>query len=194
MSSESKVDDADWGALESVLADADDAEDEENEPGIDVISNTGLPTGADAHADSKELPYVTLINAAVSMVKSGELSMEEYVGGVSKLDAVADNALKVYSIPAVKKDLPGKLTEDQNAIMGALETEIHRLKEGLALLLAYPETKSLDDLEVGRETSVSALNAMAEVQKKAEAERVRIAQKEKEDKARRAQKAAEAGA
>jgi hypothetical protein len=165
--------------------------DEDDEPGIDVVSSVGLD-GAAAQAQSEELPYVVLLNAAVSMVKIGELSMEEYVEGVTKLDVIADNALKVYAIPAIKKDLPGKLTDDQNEIMGALETEIHRLKDGLDLLLSYPETLALGDLETGRQTAVSALNAMATIQKKADAERARILQSEQDDKARRAQQAAEA--
>ncbi len=195
MGPESKEENAeDWGALQSVLATSADEVDDD-EPGIDVISNTGLPTsGGNAQTDAKELPYVTLINAAVTMVKAGELSTEDYIAGVKKLEVVADNALKIYAIPAIKKDLPGKLTDDQNAIVSSLEAEIHRLKAGLTLLLSYPDTESVSDLDTGRETAVSAMNAMAEIQKKADAERARIQKDEKEDKARRAQKAAEAEA
>lgn len=195
MSPESEDDVPDLGeALQSVLANSNQDEDDEDERSrLDVVSSVGLPNGGNGGQDgNEELPYVTLINAAVNMVKIQELSMEEYVEGVMKLDAIADNALKVYEIPAIKKDLPGKLTEDQNSIVSALETEIHRLKDGLALLLSYPETLAIGDLEDGRREAVAALNAMAEIQKEADAERERILQSEREDKARRAQKAAEA--
>jgi hypothetical protein len=176
-------------AIQSALANASDEHDEDSH--LDVVSNSGLSGGGAAADKSGELPYVVLLKAAVSMVKTGELSMEEYVEGVMKLDVIADNALKVYSIPAIKKDLPGKLTEHQNSLMGALEAEIHRLKEGLGVLLSYPETRAIGDLETGLETSVSAMNAMAVVQKAADAEREAILQREQEDKERRAQKAAE---
>ena len=124
-----------------------------------------------------------LLKAAVSTLKSGEISEEEFVEGVKKLDAIADNALKVYEIPAVKKDLPGKLTDHQNSIVSALEVQIHRLKEGLGLLLGYPSTKAVGDLDSGLQIAVDALNASADIQKKADTEREAIRQQEKEEKA-----------
>ena len=178
-------------AIQNALANASDEHDEDSH--LDVVSNSGLPNGGGGSAPQGkgELPYVVLLEAAVSMVKTGELTMEQYVEGVMKLDVIADNALKVYSIPAIKKDLPGKLTDHQNSLMGELETEIHRLKEGLGVLLSYPETLAIGDLETGLEASVSALKAMARVQKAADAEHAAIMEREREDKERRAQKAAE---
>lgn len=183
----------DWGsAVQGAIARAGETdEDEDEEPRLDVVSGAGLPAGG-AQAGTEELPYVGLLKAAVSMVKTGELSIDDYVEGVKKLDVIADNALKVYAIPAVKTELPGKLSEHQNSIVSALEVEIHRMKEGLALLLGYPETRALGDLETGLQTTVSAMNAMAGIQKKADAEYSRIMEQEKQDKARRAQQAAEA--
>lgn len=182
----------DWGAaLQSAIAEAGDQEDEE-EPRLDVVAAGGLPK--ETQPASGELPYVVLLKAAVSMVQTGELSMEEYVEGVKKLDVIADNALKVYAIPAVKNDLPGKLDEHQNAIVNSLEVEIHRMKEGLGILLGYPETRAIGDLQTGLEITVSAMNTMAEIQQKADAEYARIMEQEKQEKARRAQKAAEAEA
>ncbi|MBI3928662.1 MAG: hypothetical protein HY319_24190 [Armatimonadetes bacterium] len=183
----------DWGvALQSAIDRRREGAEEDDEPQLDVVSSAGLPAGGAAQADSEELPYVVLLKAAVSMVKTGELSMDEYVEGVKKLDVIADNALKVYAIPAVKNDLPAKLTDHQNSIVDALEVEIHRMKEGLALLLDYPQTRALGDLETGMQTAVSAMNAMADIQKKADTEYARIMQQEQEDKARRAQQAAQA--
>jgi hypothetical protein len=191
MDSEEK-DPPDWGgAIQSAISEAGDDEDDDG-PGINVVSSSGLTgTAASAPADREELPYVTLLKAAVAMVQTGEITVEEYVEGINKLDAIADNALKVYAIPAVKKDLPGKLTGHQNAIVNALEVEIHRLKEGIATLLAYPASQAVGDLETGLEQSVNALNAMADIQAKADTERAAILQREKEEKARRAQKAAD---
>ena len=182
----------DAGALHSAIASAGD--EEEDEPGINVFANSGLPSagGAAGASESGELPYVTLLNAAASMVQTGEITMAEYIEGVGKLDAIADNALKVYAIPAVKKDLPGKLTDHQNAIVNALEVQLHKLKEGLALMLTYPETQAIGDLQAGLEIAVGSLNASADIKKKADAEYAAIMQREKDEKARRAQKAADA--
>lgn len=187
----SSDDDApDWsGALQSALEEAGEDEDEE---GINVVSNDGLSTRPSTQeSGTKELPYVVLLKAAVSAVLSGEISEQEYLEGVKKLDAIANQALKVYEIPAVKKDLPGKLTDYQNQIVAALEEQIHKLKEGLGLMLAYPQTKSVEDMEAGLQIAVDSLNASANIQKKADTEREAIRQKEKEDKLKRAQKAAE---
>lgn len=192
MSSDDETNDAPaWGgAIQSAIHDAGDEEDEE---GINVVSNSGLSSGSGANeADSEELPYVVLLRAAVSTVQSGEITMDEFVEGVKKLDSIANQALKVYEIPAVKKDLPGKLTDYQNEIVSALEFQIHRLKEGLALLLSYPASKAVGDLETGLQIAVGALHASADIQKKADAERAAILQEEKEDKAQRAQRAAAA--
>lgn len=179
-----------WGgAIQSAIEDAGDEDDEVN---LNVVSGSGLPGVSVGDADSKELPYVTLLKAAVTMVQSGEITVEQYVEGVSKLDAIADNALKIYAIPAVKKDLPGKLTDYQNSIVSGLEAEIHKLKEGLGRLLNYPSSQSQEDLEVGLELAVNALNASAEIQKKAEVERAEVLQREKDERARRGQQAAEA--
>lgn len=179
-----------WGgAIQSALEDASDEDDDVN---LNVVSGSGLPGVSAGEAGDKELPYVTLLKAAVTMVQSGEITMEQYVEGVSKLDAIADNALKIYAIPAVKKDLPGKLTDYQNSIVSGLEAEIHRLKEGLGRLLNYPSSQSAEDLEAGLELSVSALNNSAEIQKKADAERAAILKREKEERAGRSQQAAEA--
>ena len=182
-----------WGgAIQSALEEAGEEEDEDEE-GINVVSTGGLSAASGANETGKEeLPYVILLKAAVSTLKSGEISEEEFVEGVKKLDAIADNALKVYEIPAVKKDLPGKLTDHQNSIVSALEVQIHRLKEGLGLLLGYPSTKAVGDLDSGLQIAVDALNASADIQKKADTEREAIRQQEKEEKAKRAQKAAEA--
>jgi hypothetical protein len=187
----SSDDDApDWsGALQSAR---DEAGEDEDEEGINVVSNDGLSTRPSAQESAtKELPYVVLLKAAVSAVLSGEISEQEYVEGVKKLDGIANQALKVYEIPAVKKDLPGKLTDYQNQIVAALEEQIHRLKEGLGLMLSYPQTKSVEDMEAGLQIAVDSLNASANIQKKADTEREAIRQQEKEDKLKRAQKATE---
>jgi hypothetical protein len=188
----SEDDDApDWGgAITSALEEAGEEDDEE---GINVVSNDGLSATAAAASETgtKELPYVILLKAAVSTLQSGEITEAQYIEGIKKLDTIADQALKVYEIPAVKKDLPGKLTDYQNQIVAALEEQIHRLKEGLALMLSYPTTKAIGDMETGLQIAVDALNASANIQKKADTEREAIRQQEKEDKAKRAQKAAE---
>ena len=191
MSSDDEAKDAaDWGgAITGAIHDASDEED--GEP-INVVSGGGLSGSGASETGENELPYVVLLQAAVTTVQTGEITMEEFVEGVGKLDAIADKALKVYEIPAVKNDLPGKLTDYQNEIVSALEVQIHRLKEGLALLLSYPSTLSVDDLETGLEIAVGALHASADIQKKADAERAAILKQEKEDKARRAHKAAAA--
>lgn len=180
-------------AIQGALAEAADTEDDD-EPQLNVVSSGGLPEGASPHANSGELPYVVLLKAAVAMVQTGELSMDEYVEGVMKLDVIADNALKVYAIPAVKKDLPGKLSDHQNSIVDGLEAEIHRMKEGLGILLTYPETRAVGDLQTGLETAVSAMNNMAKIQKAADKEYAAIVERQQADKARRAQQAAEAEA
>lgn len=194
MSSDDEANDAPaWGgAIQSAIHEAGEEEDEE---GINVVSNSGLSSGGGANeADSEELPYVVLLQAAVTMVQSGEITVEEFVEGVKKLDNIADQALKVYEIPAVKKDLPGKLTDYQNEIVSSLEVQIHRLKEGLALLLSYPASKAVGDLETGLQIAVGALHASADIQKKADAEKAAILEREKEEKAQRAQDAAAADA
>ena len=193
MSSESE-ELAAWGeALGNVLANRNENEDDD-EPNLDVLSDGGLPAKGAAAPNKDDLPYVVLLKAAVTMVKSGELSMDEYVEGVKKLDVIADNALKIYSIPAVKTDLPDKLEDHQYSIVTSLEAQIHKMKKGLGILLSYPETQAAGDLETGLETAVSAMNAIGQIQKQADAERARILEQEKEEKAKRAQKAAEAEA
>lgn len=181
--------DDDWG-LGNAIANA--KEEADDGPGVNVVSNSGL-SGSAAAASGKaarELRYVTLLNAAVSMVKTGKLSMEDYVAGVKKLDVICDNALKFYNIPAVKKDLPAKMDENQNAIVNGLEAETRNMKAGLTRLLAYPQTLSSDDLEEGHKQAVAAMWAIDAIQLQAEAEKARLDQKHKEEKARRAQKAA----
>ena len=172
-----------WGnAISSAISDAEGEVDEE---GINVVAGGGLSNdGA-----SGELPYVTLLKLAVGGLKSGQLSEEEFVEGVSKLDVITDNALRVYAIPTVKKDLPGKLTDHQNQIVNALEAELHRLKEGLTILLNYPETRNPEDLDVGLQTCIDAMNASRDIQKEAKAEKAAIDARKAEEKAKRAQAA-----
>ena len=178
-----------WGgAIQSAIHDAGEEEDEE---GIDVVSGSGLSNSGGAD-DDEELPYVILLHAAVAAIKAGHISDEEFLEGVGKLDVIADNALKVYEIPAVKKDLPGKLTEHQNNIVAGLEAELHRLKEGLTLMLSYPSTRDASELDAGLQLAVGAMHASAEIQMKADAERAAIAEREKQEKAARAQRAAAA--
>lgn len=193
MSSEGEDKAADWsGALQGAISEAGD---EEDPSGIDVVSSGGLSgssAGAGAESDNGELPYVVLLHAAARTVQSGEITVEEFIEGIGKLDAIADNALKIYAIPAVKNDLPGKLTDYQNSIVSALEVELHNLKKGLALMLTYPESKAVGDLEAGLKIAVASLNASNEIKKKADAEKAAILQREQDEKAVRAQKAAEA--
>lgn len=178
-----------WGgAIQSAIHDAGEEEDEE---GIDVVSGSGLANSGDADED-EELPYVVLLHAAVAAIKAGHITDAEFIEGVSKLDVVADNALKIYQIPAVKKDLPGKLTEYQNEIVSGLEAEVHRLKEGLTLLLSYPSTRDLAQLDAGLQLAVGAMHASAEIGKKSLAERDLVLEEEKKEKAARAQRAAAA--
>ena len=90
MSSEEQgSDDApDWGgAVINALHDADDTE--EDEEGINIVSQSGL---AAAGGDPGELPNVVLIRQAVEAVKAKVITPEQFVEGVKKLDAVADNA------------------------------------------------------------------------------------------------------
>jgi hypothetical protein len=75
--------------------------------------------------------------------------------------------------------------------MASLESQIHLLKQGLALMLSYPESRALGDLETGLEIAVKALNDSAQINKKADAEYTAIMEAEKEEKAQRAQRAAE---
>ncbi len=185
MAADSENDD-DWGFSSAIARAKEEADDA---PGINVVSNSGVGAGAAANA-AKELPYETLLNAAVSMVKTGKLTMEEYVAGVKKLDVIVDNALKVYAIPAVKKDIPGKLDEHQAGILNGLEAETRNMKAGLTRMLAYPETMSSDDLDGGHKQAVAAMHAIDAIQKKADAEKARLDQAHKEEKAKRAQKAA----
>ncbi|MFN8607676.1 MAG: hypothetical protein U0931_09100 [Vulcanimicrobiota bacterium] len=174
-----------WGgAIQSALSEAGD---EEDEKGINVVSGAGL--SADGQDPAVDLPYVILLRQAVAAIKAGHISDEEFVEGVSKLDVICDNALKVYAIPTVKKDLPGKLTEHQNEIVNSLEAELHRLKEGLGLLLGYPESKSESDLDEGLQMAVDAMHASAAIQKAADTEKAAIDARKKEEKARRAQAA-----
>ena len=174
-----------WGgAIQSALSEAGD---EEDEKGINVVSGAGL--SADGQDPAADLPYVILLRQAVAAIKAGHISDEEFVEGVSKLDVICDNALKVYAIPTVKKDLPGKLTEHQNEIVNSLEAELHRLKEGLGLLLGYPESKSESDLDEGLQMAVDAMHASAAIQKAADTEKAAIDARKKEEKARRAQAA-----
>ena len=174
-----------WGgAIQSAISQAGDAEDEE---GVNVVSGGGL--AADGVDASGELPYVILLKQAVAGLKAGVLSEEQFVEGVSKLDVITDNALRVYAIPTVKKDLPGKLTEHQNEIVNALEAELHRLKEGLTLLLNYPEAKNKADLDAGLQTCIDAMNASRDIQRAATIEKAAIDARKAEEKARRAQAA-----
>ncbi len=174
-----------WGA--AIQGAISKAEGEEDEEGVNVVSGGGLSgDGSDA---SGELPYVTLLKLAVGGLKSGQLSQEEFLEGVSKLDVITDNALRVYAIPTVKKDLPGKLTDHQNEIVNALEAELHRLKEGLTILLSFPETQSREDLDIGLQTCIDAMNASRDIQKEAKTEKAAIDAHKAEEKARRAQAA-----
>ena len=170
------------------------ANQEEDDPKLDVLANSGLAPDQVHYGEKGDLPYVVLLKAAVATVQTGEITMEQYVEGVKKLDAIADNALKLYAIPAVKKDLPKRLDEHQNSIVDELEVQIHQMKKGLGILLSYPETQAVGDLETGLELAVSAMNKIGEVQKAADSEVARIKDQEQEDKARRAQQAAEADA
>lgn len=179
------------GAIQNARAAAEEAGEDPDK--VDVVAARGLDHAV-SQDTSGELPYVVLLKAAVNMVKSEEISIEEYVEGVKKLDVIADNALKVYSIPTVKNDLPGKLTEHQNDIVFALEEEIHNMKEGLGILLGYPDSLAVSDLDEGLHIAVSAMNEIANIQKAADEEQKAIAREEEEDKARRAQQAAAAEA
>lgn len=179
--------DDDWGGLSNAIASA--KEEADDAPGVDVVSNSGVGAGAAANT-SKELPYETLLNAAVAMVKTGKLSMEEYTAGVKKLDVIVDKALKVYAIPAVKKDIPGKLDDHQAAILNGLEAETRNMKAGLTRMLAYPQTNSSDDLDGGHKQAVAAMHAIDAIQRKADSEKARLDKEFKEEKAKRAQKAA----
>lgn len=182
----------DLGAvLQNALAKRDEDEDE---PSLDVVSSGGLHETGAAAPDSGDPPYLVLLKAAVSMVQTGELSMDEYVEGVEKLDVIADNALKVYSVPAVKNDLPGKLDDYQNSLVASLEAELRKMKKGLGILLSYPETLAVGDLETGLATTASAMLQIKKIEHDADTERERLLEEEKEEKARRAQKAAEAEA
>ncbi|MBX3165810.1 MAG: hypothetical protein KF760_00305 [Candidatus Eremiobacteraeota bacterium] len=174
-----------WGgAIQSAISQAGDEEDEE---GVNVVSGGGLSgEGVD---ESGELPYVILLKQAVAGLKAGVLTEEQFVEGVSKLDVITDNALRVYAIPTVKKDLPGKLTDHQNEIVNALEVELHRLKEGLTVLLNYPNTQDQADLDSGLQTCIDAMNASRDIQKEAKIEKEAIDERKKEEKARRAQAA-----
>ncbi len=174
-----------WGA--AIQGAISKAEGEKDEEGVNVVSGGGLSgDGSDA---SGELPYVTLLKLAVGGLKSGQLSQEEFLEGVSKLDVITDNALRVYAIPTVKKDLPGKLTDHQNEIVNALEAELRRLKEGLTILLNFPETQSREDLDIGLQTCIDAMNASRDIQKEARTEKAAIDARKAEEKARRAQAA-----
>lgn len=185
-----QADDLDLGAaIQSARANPED-----DTPKVNVVSSSGLEAKAVEYGEAGDLPYVKLLKAAVALVKTGELSIEAYLEGVGKLDAIADNALKLYAIPAVKKDLPGKLTEYQNSIVDGLEAQIHKMKEGLGILLGYAQTQAVGDLEVGLQTAVSAMNEIGRIQKAAEAEKAVVDEQERQDKARRAQQAAAAEA
>ena len=126
---------------------------------------------------------------AVAGLKAGVLNEEQFVEGVSKRDVITDNALRVYAIPTVKKDLPGKLTDHQNEIVSALEAELHRLKEGLTILLNYPNTQNRGDLDSGLQLCIDAMNASRDIQKEAKVEKEAIDERKKDEKARRAQAA-----
>lgn len=179
-----------WGgAIQSAISQAGDEEDEE---GVNVVSGSGL--AADGADESGELPYVILLKQAVAGLKAGVLNEEQFVEGVSKLDVITDNALRVYAIPTVKKDLPGKLTDHQNEIVSALEAELHRLKEGLTILLNYPNTQNRGDLDSGLQLCIDAMNASRDIQKEAKVEKEAIDERKKDEKARRAQAAEAADA
>jgi len=174
-----------WGdAIQGAISNAEGEVDGE---GINVVSGGGL--SGDGSEASGELPYVTLLKLAVGGLKSGQLSEEEFVEGVSKLDVITDNALRVYAIPTVKKDLPGKLTDHQNEIVDALEAELHRLKEGLTTLLNFPATQNPEDLDIGLQTCIDAMNASRDIQREAKIEKAAIDARKAEEKARRAQAA-----
>lgn len=175
-----------WGgAIQSAISQASDEEDEE---GVNVVSGGGL-TGDEAEG-SGDMPYLVLLKGVVAGLKAGVVTEEQFVEGVSKLDAITDNALRLYEIPAVKKDLPGKLTEHQNDLVGGLEAEVHRLKEGLTILLNYPNTKNEADLDAGLQLCSDAMYATREIKRAATVEAAAIEERKKEEKARRAQAAA----
>lgn len=181
-------DQGDWsGALQGAITD----DLEEDPASISVVSGEGLGGGGAAGDGGGELPYVTLLHAAARTVQLGEITHAEFIEGIGKLDAIADNGLKIYQIPALKNDLAGKVTEHQLGIFKALEVELHNLKRGLALMLTYPETGDAGDLNAGLQIAVNALNTSNDIKKKADAEKARIDAAAEEDKARRA---AQAGA
>lgn len=180
---EEDKDGPDWGgALQSAISE----EGEEDTPPLNVVANTGVPgqTAAGSEGDG-ELQYVTLLKAAVAMVKTGEITVDQYVEGVNKLVAINENALKIYQIPAVKKELPHKLTEHQYKIVLDLEEELYKQKAGLEKLLAWTESQAIDDLDTGLEEAVGAMNRMHLIKNRADTEKAAIQEKEKEDKARR---------
>lgn len=173
----------DWGgALQSAISD----EGEDDPAPMNVVANAGLSgVTAAAAAEDGELKYVTLLKAAAAMVKTGEITVDEYVEGVGKLLAINENALKIYQIPAVKKELPTKLTEHQYKIVMALEGELYKQKEGLERMLSWPQTQAIDDLDGGLEEAVGAMIRMQDIKAAADTEKASIDAKEKEDKARR---------
>lgn len=191
MSVDEEKDGPDWGgALQSAISEGGD---EEDGPPLNVVANAGLSgVAAGAAGEPGELHYVTLLKAAVAMVKTGEITVDEYVEGVNKLVAINENALKIYQIPAVKKELPSKLTEHQYKIVLALEEELYKQKDGLMKLLAWPESQAIDDLDTGLEEAVGAMNRMHEIKQQADTEKAAIAEREKEEKARRAKALADA--
>jgi len=188
---EEDKDGPDWGgALQSAISEGGG---EEDGPPLNVVANAGLSgLGAPAAAEPGELQYVTLLKAAVAMVKTGEISVEQYVEGVEKLRVINENALKIYQIPAVKKELPSKLTEHQYKIVMDLEEELYKQKAGLEKLLGWQETQAIDDLETGLEEAVAAMNRMHEIKNRADTEKAAIAEREKDEKARRAKALADA--
>jgi len=180
----------DWGAAVMSAIHSDGEDDQE---GINFVSGGGgFGAAAGAEGGQQEMKSVADLQEATSAIKSNEISMEEFVNVVQKVQKVANNALKLYAIPAVKKDLPGKLTEKQNELWAGLETQLLRVKEGTETMLAYATNHQIGELEAGLETTVQGLKAAVDIQKQADAEYAVIMEREKEEKAERARKAAEA--
>jgi hypothetical protein len=180
----------DWGA--AVMSALHHAEGEDDQEGINFVSGGGGLATAVGGAEGGG--SVAALQDATTAIKSNEISMDEFVTVVGKVQTVANNALKLYAIPAVRKDLPGKLTEKQNELWLALEAQLLLIKEGTETMLAYATNSQIGELESGLDTVVKALKSAADIQKQADAEYAAIMEREKEEKAARAQKAAEANA
>ena len=72
------TDDLDLGAaIQSARANQED-----DEQKVDVVQRGGLDERAVEYGNPDDLPYVKLLKAAVALVKTGELSMEEYASSM----------------------------------------------------------------------------------------------------------------